>query len=171
MRSRITSSGWILGLGLGWVVGAGLGLGWWQAERPPAPMAVTRTDTVRVMTDRMAVQTRQTGARVLGRADTLAAVLRAAEPIVSDSTATSDTLRAALVAVSREAERFRGEVLTYQATVDSLLTAQLVERQAWEAERRAWAAVAGGCGRVRCPTRWQAFSLGVVVAVMVAVLP
>jgi hypothetical protein len=71
--------------------------------------------------------------------------------------------------------------LTYQATVDTLTTAHLVERQAAARQVEAMQAVidvqagalkAGRCSTFfgPCPTRWQSFALGSLVAAVVLAL-
>lgn len=90
-------------------------------------------------------------------------------------------LRMALSDVVAQAERYQAEVLTYQAHVDTLVKAHLAERQATAQQVDALQAVvdeqaraleAGRCSTFfgPCPTRWQSFALGGLVAAVVLAL-
>lgn len=186
---RITSSGYggwlavlVVGTAIGWWVGRDHRLRWtaaWQREvdsltyivrEQQAVLAVQRgkSDTAAVRVRRQATASHSAALQVQEAVDTARAVLR-------DSTANVAQLRATLEATSASASQLAEQVLTYEATLDTLLTAHLAERQAASDQMvtmqavidRQADALQDGCRPNflgRCPTRWQAFGLGIVVA-------
>ena len=143
-------------------------------QRTMAAMSRAKADTEAVKTRRSVAKADSTARAVLTLTDTARAVLR-------DSTANVAQLRATLEATTFAASQLADEVLTYEARLDTLLTAHLAERQAVAnqmgtmqavIDAQAGALEAGRCSTFfgRCPTRWQAFGAGVVVAIAVAVL-
>lgn len=143
-------------------------------QRTLAAMSRTKADTEAVRTRRSVARVDSTARATLTLADTAREVLR-------DSTANVAQLRASLEAVTASASHLADQVLTYEARLDTLLTTHLAERQAVAnqmatmqavMDRQAGALVAGRCSTFfgRCPTRWQAFGLGVVVAIAVVAL-
>lgn len=137
-------------------------------------VARVQSDSAAVAIRRVAHLAREAREEAKGTTDTARAVL-------GDSTASQTRLRLTLAATTAASERLQAQVLTYEARLDTLLTAHLAERQAMAAQVEAMQAVidtqaraleAGRCSSFvgRCPTRWQAFGAGVVVAIAVAVL-
>lgn len=99
-----------------------------------------------------------------------------AKRILSDTTITPDTLRAVLTRTVEKVERYQGEVLRYQEAVDSLVEAQLRERQAFTAQIDTLNALVDAQTPTRCaiwgvpcPNRTTAFLLGVGSALVLAV--
>jgi len=124
---------------------------------------------------------RQAGHKVAEASEDLRGRLDTARAVLGDSTASQTRLRLTLAATITSAERLRAEVLTYQEKIDTLVTAHLSERQAAERQMQTLQAVVdvqaraleeGRCSSFvgQCPTRWQAFGIGVVVAIVVSVL-
>lgn len=143
-----------------------------------ATVALTQA---RAAANRAAVEVRVVEARVEDRATEVRARAAEARETLADTAATVRALRVSLLATTEGAERLAAEVLTYRARVDTLLTSHLVERQAWAAERESLSALvdleraatdAGRCSSLvgPCPTRWQSFGIGVLVAIAVVVL-
>ena len=97
---------------------------------------------------------------------------------VAPETLTPDSVTMLLDTLSRVASLYRFEVLRYQGFVDTLLLTHQAERVALtlqedalrsalnEAEDRARCSAFG----IPCPTRWQAFAIGVGVAATILVL-
>ena len=132
-------------------------------------------------TDSVAIAVRNVAHRVREAVDSAKGTTDTARAVLGDSTASQTRLRLTLAATTAASERLQAQVLTYEAQLDTLLTAHLAERQAAAGQIRAMQAVidaqagaleAGRCSTFfgRCPTRWQAFGAGVVVAIAVAVL-
>lgn len=163
--------------------------GWWIG-RSPIPTYQSRIDSLTVVTDslrasaairRAATDTvvrrvREAGHRAadanlaLGRAIDSARIALAQDSIVP--------LRLALSDVIAQAEQYRTEVLTYEVRVDTLVRTYLAERQAIAAQVEAMQAVIdaqaealtqGRCSTFfgPCPTRWQSFGIGAVLAAVV----
>lgn len=104
-----------------------------------------------------------------------------AAAVANDTAATIDTLRAELRVMITSAERMRADAMAYQRTIDTLLLAHLAEREAWLAERaalttyqtrteQALAETRCRIGGISCPSRWQSFGVGVVVALTIAIV-
>jgi hypothetical protein len=97
---------------------------------------------------------------------------------VDPETLSPDSVVALLDTLSRTAQLYRFEVLRYQGLIDTLLLTHQAERD--EMGRQADAlreALRGAEDRARCsafgipcPTRWQAFAIGVGVAATILVL-
>lgn len=97
---------------------------------------------------------------------------------VAPETLTPDSVITLLDTLSRVASLYRFEVLRYQGFVDTLLLTHQAERVALtlqedalrsalrDAEDRARCSAFG----IPCPTRWQAFAIGVGVAATILVL-
>ena len=168
-------------------------LGGWWVGRGSVPNYAARVDSLvsvadslrgvagrqRAATDTVVLRLREAGHRAtdanlaLGNAlDTARAALQ------TDSV---PVLRQALSDVVARAEAYQVEVLTYQAHVDTLVKAHLAERQATAQQVDALQAVvdeqaraleAGRCSTFfgPCPTRWQSFALGGLVAAVVLAL-
>ncbi len=143
--------------------------------------ALAVSDTARSRSDAVAVRTRSSARRLDEAREDLKGRTDSGRAILADTAAGLRELRIRLAATIASAERLDAELLTYRANVDSLLTAHLAERQAWDAEREAARAVVevqrealeeGRCAIffAPCPTRRTSFTLGVVVAVVVVVL-
>lgn len=139
------------------------------------------SDSSRAVADGLTVRTRQAGRRLETAREDLGARTDSARRILSDTTASLRETRIQLAATISSVERMDAALLTYQGTVDSLITAHLVTRQAWDGEREAAQAVIetqrealkeGRCAILfaPCPTRRTSFLVGVVVAVAVVVL-
>lgn len=142
-----------------------------QAARQQVVQAKTASDKLAQV-----VNTRR--ASIVGRDSILNAVLRVADSVAIDSTATIDTLRLTLVKTIEQADAYRAEVLRYQTIVDTLLIAHQRERQYTERQTRvmqdvidAQAEALTPCSRfgIRCPNRTTAFLLGVGSALVLAV--
>lgn len=163
--------------------------GWWFGRSPGLDYQV-RIDSLTVVVDSL----RAVAATQRAATDTVVVRVRQAEYRAADAdlalgraidtarvaleTDSVPVLREALSDVVARAEAYRAEVLTYQATVDTLTTAHLVERQAAARQVEAMQAVidvqagalqAGRCSTFfgRCPTRWQSFGLGAAIAAIV----
>jgi hypothetical protein len=135
-----------------------------------------RYESVRSRTDTVVLRVRQASHRAadanlaLGRAiDTARAALDIDSTLI---------LRVALTDLIVRAEEYREQVLTYEAQVDTLVRAHLAERQAAGGKMEALQAVIdeqaralqeGHCSTIfgPCPTRWQSFGLGAVIAAVV----
>jgi predicted transcriptional regulator len=139
------------------------------------------SDSSRAVADGLTVRTRSAGGRLETAREDLGARTDSARRILSDTTASLRETRIQLAATISSVERMDAALLTYQGTVDSLITAHLVTRQAWDGEREAAQAVIetqrealeeGRCAILfaPCPTRRASFLVGVVVAVAVVVL-
>lgn len=97
---------------------------------------------------------------------------------VAPETLTADSVVALLDTLSRTASLYRFEVLRYQGLIDTLLLTHQAERGAAVKEADALReALRGAEDRARCstfgipcPTRWQAFAIGVGVAATILVL-
>lgn len=104
-------------------------------------------------------------------------VLQVTENVVPE-TLTADSVEMLLDTLSKTARLYRFEVLRYQGLIDTLLLTHQAERGAAVKEAEALReALRGAEDRARCttfgipcPTRWQAFALGVGAAVTVLVL-
>lgn len=167
-------------------------LGWW-AGRAPVPEYVKRVESLTVVLD----STRAVYASARRETDTVVRRVRVAAYRAADAdvelgraidtarvaleTDSTLALRVALADLVRQAEAYRGEVLTYQAHVDTLVRAHLAERQAAAQELEAARAVvdvqagaleAGRCSTLfgPCPTRRHSFALGALVAAVVLAL-
>lgn len=125
-------------------------------------------------TDTLVVTVQKRGQRVTQSDTALSASLDTARRVLADGDSNFVRLRATLTQVVAQAERYRLDVHQYQLTIDSLLTAQIVERAVTNAHRDALEAViatqrnalaATQCRTVLrwCPSRWQAFGFGVFV--------
>jgi hypothetical protein len=132
--------------------------------------AKVHTDTAIKRTMIQAEVVRQKG-------ETLDTILQVTENIGADSL-TADSLTTLLDTLSKAARVYQFEVLRYQRLVDTLLLTHQAERSALarqvealqvavlDAENRARCSAFG----VPCPTRWQAFAIGVGVAATILVL-
>lgn len=184
---RITSNGWLavvfcVGAAIGYYGGTKQRTAWdgaWRREvdsltavidEQRTLLAVKRgaTDTAAVKARRTATASHSTALETLEAVDTARAVL-------SDSGANVAQFRASLEATTASAARLAEQVLTYEAVLDTLLTAHLAERQAASNQMATMQAVIDAQARAledgcrpsffgRCPTRWQAFGAGIVVA-------
>lgn len=103
--------------------------------------------------------------------------VKSAQRILSDTAASPDTLRAVLARTVEKIERYQGEVLRYQESVDSLLMAHLRERQAFTAQIDTLNALVDAHAPtpctyfgVRCPSRGASFVIGVAVALALVVV-
>lgn len=135
----------------------------------------------RARADSQAIRMRQISHRVIEAADTLGVALDTARTVLADSAASVTQLRLSLEQTVAAADRLRTEALTYQASLDSLLTTHLVERQEAIRQIEALQSLAdtqqmtlmqGRCSTFlgRCPTRWQAFGIGILTAFAVLAL-
>lgn len=131
--------------------------------------------------DSAVIKARQTAHKVAEASEELGARVDTARAVLGDSTASQTRLRLTLAATVWSADRFRAEVLTYQAQIDTLVTTHLAERQAAERQIGQMQAVIdtqqaalkqARCSNFvgPCPTRWQAFGLGVGLGVGVAIV-
>jgi len=131
--------------------------------------------------DSQATRARIGSLRLLAASDTLGVVLDTARAVLVDSAASLPQLRATLEQTVAASEQLRAEVLTYRQTIDSLLTTHLVERREAARQLQALQALAdtqemallqGRCSNLlgRCPTRWQAFGIGILATVVVLAL-
>lgn len=152
-----------------------------EARAQALEAARITSDSSRAVADGLTVRTRQAGRRLETAREDLGARTDSARRILADTTASLRETRLQLAATISSVERMDAALLTYQGTVDSLITAHLVTRQAWDGEREAFQAVIetqrealeeGRCAIlfVPCPTRRTSFLVGVVVAVAVVVL-
>lgn len=154
-----------------------------ELERRAQALEAARiaSDSARAVADGLTVRTRSAGRRLDEAREDLGARTDSARRILADTTASLRETRLHLAATISSVERQEAALLTYQATVDSLITAHLVTRQAWDGEREAAQAVIdaqrealneGRCAILfaPCPTRRTSFLVGMVVAVVVVVL-
>lgn len=144
-------------------------------------IAEANLTVARARADSQAVRVRRVSYRVAEASDTLGVALDTARTVLADSAASVAQLRATLEQTVTASEQLRAEVLTYQAALDSLLTTHLVERQEATRQLQALQALAdtqemallqGRCSSLfgRCPTRWQAFGIGILATVVVLAL-
>lgn len=169
-------------------------LGGWWVGRGSVPNYAARVDSLvtvadslrgvagrqRAATDTVVLRLREAGHRAADANLALGNALDTARyALATDSS--PKALRMALSDVVAQAERYQAEVLTYQAHVDTLVKAHLAERQATAQQVDALQAVvdeqaraleAGRCSTFfgPCPTRWQSFALGSLVAAVVLAL-
>ena len=169
-------------------------LGGWWVGRGSVPNYAARVDSLvavadslrgvagrqRAATDTVVLRLREAGHRAADANLALGNALDTARyALATDSS--PKALRMALSDVVAQAERYQAEVLTYQAQVDTLVRAHLAERQATAQQVDALQAVvdeqaraleAGRCSTFfgPCPTRWQSFALGGLVAAVVLAL-
>lgn len=169
-------------------------LGGWWVGRGSVPNYAARVDSLvtvadslrgvagrqRAATDTVVLRLREAGHRAADANLALGNALDTARyALATDSS--PKALRMALSDVVAQAERYQAEVLTYQAHVDTLVKAHLAERQATAQQVDALQAVvdeqaraleAGRCSTFfgPCPTRWQSFALGGLVAAVVLAL-
>lgn len=169
-------------------------LGGWWVGRGSMPNYAARVDSLvtvadslrgvagrqRAATDTVVLRLREAGHRAADANLALGNALDTARyALATDSS--PKALRMALSDVVAQAERYQAEVLTYQAHVDTLVKAHLAERQATAQQVDALQAVvdeqaraleAGRCSTFfgPCPTRWQSFALGSLVAAVVLAL-
>lgn len=169
-------------------------LGGWWVGRGSVPNYAARVDSLvtvadslrgvagrqRAATDTVVLRLREAGHRAADANVALGSALDTAHyALATDSS--PKALRMALSDVVAQAERYQAEVLTYQAHVDTLVKAHLAERQATAQQVDALQAVvdeqaraleAGRCSTFfgPCPTRWQSFALGSLVAAVVLAL-
>lgn len=138
-----------------------------------------RYAAVRGRTDTVVLRLRQAGHRAADANLALGNAIDTANAVLADSSAAR--LRVALSDLVERSETYRAEVLTYERQVDTLVRAHLAERQAAGVKMDAMQAVmdvqaealeAGRCSTFfgPCPTRWQSFALGSLVAVVVLAL-
>ena len=141
----------------------------------------TLTDTVLVTTTKLhtdtvvaRVKSRSQAVRV--RAEQLDSVLQVTESVAPETA--PESLTVLLDTLSKTARLYQFEVLRYQGLVDSLLLTHQAERGAMVKQAEALReALRGAEDRARCstfgmpcPTRWQAFAIGVGVAATVLAL-
>ena len=138
-----------------------------------------RYAAVRGRTDTVVLRLREAGHRAANANLALGNAIDTANAVLADSNAAR--LRVALSDLVERSETYRAEVLTYERQVDTLVRAHLAERQAAGVKMDAMQAVmdvqaealeAGRCSTFfgPCPTRWQSFALGSLVAVVVLAL-
>ena len=138
-----------------------------------------RYAAVRGRTDTVVLRLREAGHRAANANLALGNAIDTANAVLADSSAAR--LRVALSDLVERSETYRAEVLTYERQVDTLVRAHLAERQAAGVKMDAMQAVmdvqaealeAGRCSTFfgPCPTRWQSFALGSLVAVVVLAL-
>ena len=138
-----------------------------------------RYAAVRGRTDTVVLRLREAGHRAADANLALGNAIDTANAVLADSNASR--LRVALSDLVERSETYRAEVLTYERQVDTLVRAHLAERQAAGVKMDAMQAVmdvqaealeAGRCSTFfgPCPTRWQSFALGSLVAVVVLAL-
>ncbi len=138
-----------------------------------------RYAAVRGRTDTVVLRLREAGHRAADANLALGNAIDTANAVLADSNAAR--LRVALSDLVERSETYRAEVLTYERQVDTLVRAHLAERQAAGVKMDAMQAVmdvqaealeAGRCSTFfgPCPTRWQSFALGSLVAVVVLAL-
>ena len=169
-------------------------LGGWWLGRGSVPDYAARVDSLQVVadslrgvasrqraaTDTVVLRVREAGHRAADANLALGTALDSARlALATDSS--PKALRVALAEVVERAEAYRTEVLTYEAHVDTLVKAHLAERQATAQQVEAMEAVIGEQARALragrcstffgpCPTRWQSFALGGLVAAVVLAL-
>jgi len=184
-----TTSDLVVGLLLLALVAVG---GWWggRAVTPDYQRTIDslevvvdsldeRYAAVRGRTDTVVLRLREAGHRAADANLALGNAIDTANAVLADSNAAR--LRVALSDLVERSETYRAEVLTYERQVDTLVRAHLAERQAAGAKMDAMQAVmdvqaealeAGRCSTFfgPCPTRWQSFALGSLVAVVVLAL-
>jgi anion-transporting ArsA/GET3 family ATPase len=135
----------------------------------------------RAVTDSTALRVREAGHRAADANLALGNALDTARFVLAAPDTTVKALRVALAEVVAQAEGYQAEVLTYQGWVDTLIKAHLAERQATAQQVQALQAVideqaraleAGRCSTFfgPCPTRWQSFTIGGLVAAVVLAL-
>lgn len=169
-------------------------LGGWWVGRGSVPNYAARVDSLvtvadslrgvagrqRAATDTVVLRLREAGHRAADANLALGNALDTARYAL-ETDSSPKALRMALSDVVAQAERYQAEVLTYQAHVDTLVKAHLAERQATAQQVDALQAVvdeqaraleAGRCSTFfgPCPTRWQSFALGGLVAAVVLAL-
>ena len=138
-----------------------------------------RYAAVRGRTDTVVLRLREAGHRAADANLALGNAIDTANAVLADSNASR--LRVALSDLVERSETYRAEVLTYERQVDTLVRAHLAERQAAGVKMDAMQAVmdvqaealeARRCSTFfgPCPTRWQSFALGSLVAVVVLAL-
>lgn len=131
----------------------------------------------KVHTDTASKRTMMQSEVVRQKGETLDSILTVTETVVKDSL-TADSLTTLLDTLSKTARVYQFEVLRYQRLVDTLFLTHQAERTALTKQVEALqAAVQDAESRTRCtllgvpcPTRWQAFAIGVGVAATVLVL-
>ena len=184
-----TTSDLVVGLLLLALVAVG---GWWggRAVTPDYQRTIDslevvvdsldeRYAAVRGRTDTVVLRLREAGHRAADANLALGNAIDTANAVLADSSAAR--LRVALSDLVERSETYRAEVLTYERQVDTLVRAHLAERQAAGVKMDAMQAVmdvqaealeAGRCSTFfgPCPTRWQSFALGSLVAVVVLAL-
>jgi hypothetical protein len=184
-----TTSDLVVGLLLLALVAVG---GWWggRAVTPDYQRTIDslevvvdsldeRYAAVRGRTDTVVLRLREAGHRAADANLALGNAIDTANAVLADSNAAR--LRVALSDLVERSETYRAEVLTYERQVDTLVRAHLAERQAAGVKMDAMQAVmdvqaealeAGRCSTFfgPCPTRWQSFALGSLVAVVVLAL-
>ena len=184
-----TTSSLVVGLLLLALVAVG---GWWggRAVTPDYQRTIDslevvvdsldeRYAAVRGRTDTVVLRLREAGHRAADANLALGNAIDTANAVLADSNAAR--LRVALSDLVERSETYRAEVLTYERQVDTLVRAHLAERQAAGVKMDAMQAVmdvqaealeAGRCSTFfgPCPTRWQSFALGSLVAVVVLAL-
>lgn len=148
---------------------------------PNGPIAIP-TDTAAIVkaqthTDTASKRVMVQGEVVRQRGEALDSILNVTEHIAPDSL-TADSLTTLVDTLSKTARLYQFEVLRYQTLVDTLRLTHQAERVTLhlqqdvlrdallDAENRARCTFLG----VPCMTRWQAFAVGVGVAVTVLVL-
>lgn len=138
-----------------------------------------RYASVRGRTDTVVLRVREASHRAADANVALGRAIDTANAVLADSGTSG--LRVALAELVERAETYRAEVLTYERQVDTLIRAHLAERQAAGVKMDAMQAVmdaqeealeAGRCSTFfgPCPTRWQSFALGSLVAAVVLAL-
>lgn len=139
-----------------------------------APIEVVKAKT---HTDTAVRRVRQVDESVHMRGEQLDSVLQVTQTVAKE-TLSADSLAVLLDTLSKASSLYRFEVLRYQRVIDTLLLTHQAERVALalqedalrsalqDAEDRARCSIGG----VPCPTRWQAFAIGVGVAATILVL-
>jgi hypothetical protein len=135
----------------------------------------------RAATDSTVRRVRDAGYRAADANLALGTALDTARAVLAAPDTSVPALRIALAEVVARAEGYQAEVLTYAQAVDTLMQAHLAERQATGQQMDALRAVideqaraleAGRCSTFfgPCPTRWQSFAVGGLVAAVVLAL-
>ena len=142
------------------------------------------TEAVKQTTEQAVQHTQVATSRVKTQAKTVALVGEQLDTVLQVTTSvvpetlTADSLETLLDTLSKAAGLYRFEVLRYQGLLDTLLLTHQAERVALtlqedalrfalrSAEDRARCSTFG----IPCPTRWQAFAIGVGVAATILVL-
>ncbi len=156
----------------------------YQLTSKTAPSGQIATPTVEQAVEQAVQHTQVATSRVKTQAKTVAlageqldSILQVTENVAPESL-TPDSVVMLLDTLSRTASLYRFEVLRYQGLLDTLLLTHQAERVALtlqedalqsalrDAEDRARCTTFG----IPCPTRWQAFAIGVGAAVTVLVL-